>query len=378
MSRGGLVYVKRDLSHEDAPRTFDREQGSALTPWIKWSKLALSSADTPLPEAPQIIPKGVPRNVRAAARHAFLGHLHTCGQLPVERHVQIIKTLAPALGWPWEGVDGSVHMASPSESWLASKEDVDISQKNGWLEWATASVMLMKDPLVARSFLPMSTIVQPWNEKEEKAQWCYGLLEKRWKNGSEVSPSIAQRQAAGRLDALLAAIDDRLHYNPSPLGLPLHWQVAVRQLEKCVFAHAGKRLDPLENMDSLPPIHTHTRVAGTMRSLWMGVSEWALLRFANMVHASKDWPEDAWGHFKGVIERDMDTRDISSISLLLPFREHLLAGVEKFVLTDKTTGMRSPDRRRIDRCKAEVDGWWLECLASKPSQSMPSSRPRRL
>lgn len=373
MGRGGLVYVKKDLSHEEAPRTFEKEQGSALSPWIKWAKAALSNV--PLPDAPKDIPKGVSRNVRAAARHAFLGLLQTCGRLPVDRHVQVIQALAPALGWPWEGADGSVHLAAPKASWLAQKEGaVDLSEKSGWIEWATASVMLMKDPAVARFFLPMATIVQPWDNKDESA-WCYGLLEQRWKCGSTFSPSLGHRQAALRLDALLAAIDDRLHYNPSPLGLPLHWQVAVRQLEKCLLLPIQNPLDPLE---SLPPVHTHVRIGGKEHSLWMGVSEWSLLRFGNMVHASRDWPMDAWLHFKGVIERDMASRDPSTLSLLLPFREHLLAGVEKFQIKDKATGRVSVDHHRINRCKSEVDAWWLECLAFKPGQSYSSSRPRRL
>ena len=221
MSRGGMVYVKRDLSHEEAPRTFEKEQSSIYSPWLKWAAAALAEPDAALPALPPP-PKGVSPKVLAAARRAFLNTLHQVGAVKVARHDEVIKALAPALGWPWEGVEGSRYASAPADSWLLAGKENGFAPQSGWLEWAAASVQLMRDPAIARAFLPVKTVVEPWQAGSAGGNWCYEILDQWWKCGGSMAPTKAMKSMSARWEHLVATIDERLHCNPSPHGLPLH------------------------------------------------------------------------------------------------------------------------------------------------------------
>ena len=131
-------------------------------------------------------------------------------------------------------------------------------------------------------------------------------------------------------------------------------------------------------MDPMPPVHTEVRVGGVSKPCWMGVAEWALLRFGDMVHAKNDWPEEEWRHFRKVIEEDVRARPDGTIALLLPFRAHLLAGVAKFKRYDEANRRHYPDTQKIAMYGAEIDAWWLSDLATARVAPLAPSRSRRL
>lgn len=373
----GLVYVKRDMSNEEAPKTFPKEKGNALSEWTKWAHAALHLPDDqPLPPPPASTPKGLPTKIKCSARNAFLASLNTCGRHGLPRHMEVISTLAPALGWPWEGADGSAYPA-PVNSWLRAGMEQMENHTSGWIEWAAASMCLLSDKRAAVAFLPQKTVVEPWGDNEW-GDWAYAALDAWWQSSAlrfsaRKHLSALDQAAFQRMTVLVREIDHRLHANPSPTGLPLHWQVAARQAQCCLLVPPAAEL---VDLGPLPPIHSEITIGPKSTRAWMGAAEWALARFTRQVNELRRWPEDRWDNVRRVMEDDIRLRGEASMSLMGPFKEGLDKAIDRIQCVS-SAGRKERDERAIAACRVEVEAWWIDMATPQVSTSTPS-RSRRL
>lgn len=364
MARGGMVYVKRDVSNEEAPRTFSTEEGSVLAPWIQWAKAKLLNQDLPPPvsKAPSATTKQI-----AAARSLFGSVLTSAGKREVSDWIQIIEGCSPALGMPWEGASGTRYPEA-KQSWLLAGFE-DAIPSSGWLEWACASIRLLaKNTSAAEVLLPSRSIIDPW-DPSARGVWAYTVLNK-WVDSSFLGAS--QSATFERWTQLVHEIDARTASLPSPLGLPFHWQIAARQAQACLMR---KPEVVLFDLGPLPPVHSEIKMAvGKPVQAWAGTSEWLMSRFSRQVLASKRWDAVRWDQVRGVMESDLSSRTPDSHRLLLPFVQDLRASIGSVLVE----GLKANDPAHgllRDGLKTEVDAW---CLTMSTPRVARSSRSMRL
>lgn len=374
----GLVYVKVDMSHEEAPLSFPAEDKGPLAPWVKWADSALAlDDDAPLPAIPPVVPKSVPVKVRRAARNAFLVSLNTCGQHSLARHMEIIEALSPALGWPWHNMDGSLY-TSPTDSWLKAGMQQSDSVLSGCIEWAAASMCLLSDKTQAAAFLPRKTVVEAW-EDGVGGDWAYRVIESWWNASAlclEPRKGLAgrDRKTFDRWTVLVREIDQRLHATPSPIGLPLHWQIAARQAQACLLVPASSRL---EDMGPLPPIHSEVVIGAQPLRVWMGVAEWAMAHFISRVSELHRWPQDRWEMVRGIMNEDIHSRGEKTASLMAPFMVALDKSINGIKHINSNTGRQERDDRTIEACRVEMQAWWIGVGTPQVASASPA-RSRRL
>jgi hypothetical protein len=363
MARGGMVYVKRDISNEEAPRTFAGEQVSALKPWIEWVSAHLSDLSPALPSGK---PPAASAKHQASARASFAHLLHKAGEKDVGTWIQIIEGCAPALGFPWEGANGSRYPES-RKSWLLAGFD-NATAGSGWIEWACASVRLLaKNKQAAEVVLPTRSIVEPWDD-QARGLWAYDVLN-HW-----VDASLHQSSRAStfeRWTRLVHEIDARVNSLPSPLGLPSHWQMAARQAQACLMREPNVVLN---DMGPIIPIHSEVKLAsGKSLQVWAGTSEWLVSRFSRQLLNFKAWDAERWRIVKGLIELDFAARTPDSNRLIAPFVEDLKRSIAS--LTPDPKKNAPSVNSSPENLQAEVEAW---CLGMATPQAKRTNRSMRL
>ena len=381
MSRGGMVYVKRDMSNHDEPLTFAKEAKNPLMPWCQWAVEAMRApADQPLsapPSGPR--PKGISAHHRAEVRNLFLGALSQAGQRPVAWWNALAAGYEPFLGSPFEGINGDPY-ASVFDSWLQAGMKSSDKAESGWIEWATATVGSLADRKVFSLVFPCKTIIEPW--EETPGQWMYsGVLDNWWSSAfAPAIPSSAGKHAPkvnlprvadwtrsqfDRWTGLVQAIDGKMRSFSSDLGLPWHWMVAARQCQACL------PLTPrvaLEDMGKLPPIHSHVSfLKPAPITGWMGVAEWAMARFCRRLQGARAWDEAEWERTVKIVENDIHQRTPDTVRLLSPFEKVL-----QYTLA--APGLTLADEAR----QADISAWALRMATVKTPVARTGTGQRRL
>lgn len=351
MGRGGLVYVKRDMSNEEAPSTFSSETENPLLDWVDWAGRYLGA-----PESIDALPANAPNcNAKqvAAARALFLGIVDAAGEKAISDWDLVVGKLLPALGSPWHGVDGSRYPQA-QESWLLSGMGRAHPKGSGWVEWATASLKLLRnDRDAANTVLPCNTVIDPWQE-DLRGRWAYRVLDQWLSSSDDVRP---------RWTGLVHMIDALVEAQDSRLGLPSHWRIAARQAEASLVNEEGPRLS---DIGDLPPIHGAMKLASRTAPLvaWAGVAEWAISRFSRNTKRMRNWDQRSWERVSRLAKEDLLRRDPGSHKLMLPIVEDLKASARIAV----GPGAEAP-------LLAEIEAWLLNIGAPEVSRK---ARPHRL
>ena len=365
--RGGLVYVKRDISNEEAPRTFDPAAANPLHAWIKWWAMAIkTSADQPLPSCPLSIKKtSVSRSDLSSARFLLLHHINNAGYLPVSRWKEIIKASSISLGFAWESLEGH-NYTGKNGSWLEGGLDSSNMWKSGWVEWVTATMSFLKNAAVLRDTLPTNTVVEPWSD-DATGKWAYGHVLNNWQANSRTNMPHANRWAE-----LVVSIDQVLQANPSHLGLPLHWRVAARQVKCCIEQYHPDHIVALDDMGDLPPIHSVARLShGRRVTGWMGQPEWIIASFIRSTIISRTWSDEDWQLTMKCMEKYLGRRGTQDSLLLAPFYAEIKDVVEKLF----------PSNPKIDvqpavEHLAHIESWWISVTTAhvRPPASIKARR----
>lgn len=338
MAHGGLVYVKRDVSSEEAPRTFDKERSNPLTPWIDFAIQAIESGEVDPTQAPAA-PPAVDHRRMSSARNAILEAVQGSENFDVAFWADFIRCVRPALGSPWMGIDGSSY-AEDKKSWLLSGK---ILGSAGWNAWAIAALDSLRDsPSDAAIVLPSRTVVEAW-DGPSRGQWCYDLLEE-WERASRIQagtvivtpvskkrspalPKAYKRNVApfDQVSRIVEAIDRAVSSLDLPMGLPSHWRVAARQARACLHRPGGLDLDPVE----MVPIHREVELAPPRSTtVWVGISEWLMYRYAKQM-GTKKLDLDRWYAVCRLVKEDMETRDAQGRRLLAPFVDFVDRKIQK-------------------------------------------------